>query len=50
VPLNAVVTKVTKIGSQLVSIGAGARYWAEGPDGGPEGWGARLVFTLLFPR
>ena len=50
VPLNGVVTKVTKIGSQLVSVGAGARYWAEGPDGGPEGWGARLVFTLLFPK
>lgn len=50
VPFNGVVTKVTKIGSQLVSIGAGARYWAEGPDGGPDGWGARLVFTLLFPN
>ena len=50
VPVNGIVTKVTRIGSQLVSIGAGARYWAEGPDGGPEGWGARLVFTLLFPK
>ena len=50
VPLNGVVTKATKIGSQLVSIGAGARYWAEGPDGGAEGSGARLVFTLLFPK
>lgn len=50
VPLNGVVTKVTRIGDQLVSIGAGARYWAESPDGGPEGWGARLVFTLLFPK
>lgn len=50
VPINGVVTKVTKIGNQLVSVGAGARYWAESPDGGPEGWGARLVFTLLFPR
>lgn len=50
VPINGVVTKVTKIGSQLVSIGAGARYWAESSDGGLESWGARLVFTLLFPR
>jgi len=50
VPINGVVTKVTKIGSQLVSIGAGARYLAEAPDSGAEGWGARLVFTLLFPK
>lgn len=50
VPVNGIVTKVTRIGSQLVSIGAGVRYWADGPDGGPEGWGARLVFTLLFPK
>lgn len=50
VPVNGIVSKVTKIGDQLVSIGAGARYWAEGPGGGPEGWGARLVFTLLLPK
>ncbi len=50
VPINGVVTKVTKIGGQLVSIGAGVRYWADGPDNGPEGWGARLLVTLLFPR
>ncbi len=49
-PINGVVTKMTKIGSQLVSVGAGVRYWAEGPDNGPEGWGARLVLTLLFPK
>ena len=50
VPVNGVVSKVTKIGNQLVSVGAGVRYWAESPDSGPEGWGARLVFTLLFPK
>lgn len=50
VPINGVVTKVTKIGGQLVSVGAGVRYWADGPDSGPQGWGARLIFTLLFPR
>jgi len=50
VPLNGIITKVTKIGGQLVSVGAGVRYWAESPDNGPEGWGARLVFTLLFPK
>lgn len=50
VPLNFTVTKVIKIGSQTTSIGGGVRYWAESTDGGPEGLGARLIFTLLFPK
>ena len=50
VPLNLVVTKVTKLGGQMFSFGGGVRYWAQSPDNGPEGWGARLVFTLLFPK
>ncbi|MDZ7582744.1 MAG: transporter [Deltaproteobacteria bacterium] len=50
VPINMVISKVTNIGGQLVSVAGGARYWAESPDNGPEGWGARLVFTLLFPK
>jgi len=50
VPINLTVTKVTKVGDQLISVGGGVRYWADGPDGGPHGWGARLIFTLLFPK
>ena len=50
VPIRAVVSKVTRIGGHLVSIGGGVNYWVESPDGGPEGWGARLTITLLFPR
>jgi len=50
VPVNAVVSKVTRLGDQLVSFGAGARYWADSPDSGPHGWGLRLVLTFLFPR
>ena len=50
VPLNLVVTKVTKVGGQLVSIGGGLRYWADGPENAAEGLGARLVVSLLFPR
>jgi hypothetical protein len=50
VPIILVVTKVTKLGGQMISFGGGVRYWAESPDNGPEGWGARLVFTLLFPK
>jgi hypothetical protein len=49
VPVNLVVAKVTKVGNQLVSLGAGVRYWVDGPESGPHGWGARLVATLLFP-
>ncbi len=49
-PINATATKVTKFGTQLVSIGGGARYWAESTEGGPEGLGVRLLFTLLYPN
>ncbi len=50
VPVNASVSKVTKIGHQLVSVGGGLRYWADSPESGPSGLGYRLVFTLLFPK
>jgi hypothetical protein len=51
VPFNAVVTKLVKLGGQRISVGAGLRYWADSPDDvGPEGLGARLVITLLFPK
>jgi len=49
-PLNLTATKVTRIGGQLVSVGGGVRYWADGPQNAPQGWGARIVVTLLFPR
>lgn len=50
VPVNLTVSQLLTIGSQPVQIGVGARYWAESPEGGPDGWGARLQFTLLFPK
>ena len=50
VPLSAVVSKVTAIGSQRVSIAGGVRYYANSADNGPDGWGFRVVVTLLFPR
>jgi hypothetical protein len=49
-PLNVLVTKVTKMGGQLVSIGGGVRYWVDSPDSGAHDVGLRLVFTLLFPK
>jgi hypothetical protein len=50
VPINAQVSKLVKFGEQPVSIGGGVRYWAESPDSGPEGFGARLTVTFLFPK
>jgi hypothetical protein len=49
VPINLSVGKVTKLGNQLLSLGAGVRYWVDGPESGPHGWGVRAVATLLFP-
>jgi len=50
VPIYGMVSKVGKIGDQLVSYGAGVSYWAESPDGGPEGWGARFMLTFIFQK
>jgi hypothetical protein len=49
VPVNLVYSKVTKVGSQMLSYAGGVRYFAETPGEGPE-WGLRLVLTLLFPE
>jgi hypothetical protein len=50
VPINLQVSKLVKFGKLPVSIGGGLRYWADSPDNGPEGFGARFVMTFLFPR
>lgn len=50
VPVNLAVSKLLKIESQAVSIGAGLRYWAESPESGPEGFGGRFIVTFLFPE
>jgi hypothetical protein len=50
VPVNAIASKLLNIEGQMVSLGAGVRYWAESPDTGPEGFGARFIVTLLFPE
>lgn len=50
VPVNLLVGQLFKIGPQILQLMAGARYWAESPDDGPEGWGLRIQLTLLFPK
>ena len=49
VPVNAVVSQLFKVGSQPMQAFVGARYYAEGPKGGPE-WGIRAGLVLLFPK
>ena len=50
IPINFTVAQVMRFGNQLVQIGVGVRYWAATTDAGPEDWGFRLQFTLLYPR
>jgi hypothetical protein len=50
VPINFTVSKLVKIDKQPISLTAGVRYWAESPDNGPDGFGARLAITFLFPK
>lgn len=50
VPINIIVSQLLRVAGQPIQIGAGPRYWIDSPDGGPEGWGARAVFTVLFPK
>ncbi|WOJ92080.1 transporter [Congregibacter variabilis] len=49
-PINLNVAQLLRVGGQMLQVGAGARYWAESPRGGAEGWGLRLNLTLLFPK
>ena len=48
-PFHASYSKVTRFGSQLVSLAGGVRYYVDKPDSGAD-WGVRFTFTLLFPR
>ena len=48
-PLNLSMTKVTKWGSQMVSVFGGVRVFLDKPAGGPD-WGLRGGITLLFPK
>jgi hypothetical protein len=50
VPINFMVGQVVKLGKQPVQFQVGARYWADTPDYGPEGWGARFAMTFMFPK
>jgi hypothetical protein len=49
-PINLQASQLLRIGNQLVQIGGGLRYWLQTPDAGPDGWGLRINFTLLYPK
>lgn len=51
VPINFMVSKLLKVGTQLISVQGGVRYWAVSDDNNsPEGWGARFALTFIFPK
>jgi hypothetical protein len=50
VPVIVQAGQLIKLGPQIMQIALAAKYWADAPDGGPEGWGLRLQVTLLFPK
>ena len=50
VPVNAAVSKLVKIGPLPVSLQAGAGYWVDSPDAGPEGFRFRLQANFVLPK
>jgi hypothetical protein len=50
VPINFMVSKLTRISEQMLSVQGGVRYWAKSTDTGPEGWGLRFALTLIVPK
>ena len=49
VPLNVQYSKVSKLGSQMISYQGGVRAYLDTPRGGPD-WGLRFTVTLLYPK
>ena len=49
-PINVFVSQMLKLGKMPVQVGAGVRYWAVSPLGGPQDWALRLQLTFLFPK
>ena len=50
IPVGFFVAQVFSVGGHTMQLQGGPRYYAESPDSGPEGWGARVNFVLLFPK
>jgi hypothetical protein len=50
VPVGFFVSKVVRLGKQMISLQGGPRYYVESTPSGPEGWALRANVTLLFPK
>ncbi|MBP1599819.1 MAG: hypothetical protein H6Q05_5196 [Acidobacteria bacterium] len=50
VPVIPIVGQLFKIGPQILQLAVAGKYWAESPDNGPNGWGARVQLTFVFPK
>jgi hypothetical protein len=50
IPVNLTLSQLLLVGKLPIQVGAGVRYWAASPDSGPEGFGATLKLTFLFPK
>lgn len=50
VPVNLTVNQLLKVGSRLIQLGGGIRYWVDSPNGGPQDLAGRVQLTFLFPR
>jgi hypothetical protein len=49
VPINLTVSRIRRLGRNLVSVGVGGRYFVSTPENGPE-WGVRVFVTFLFRK
>lgn len=49
-PLGAFAGKVTNIGTQIVQLQAGIRYYIDDTNSGPEGFGLRFNVVMLLPK
>lgn len=50
VPVNVAASKLVFIGKLPVSLQAGAGYWLESPESGPEGFRFRLQANFVLPK
>lgn len=49
VPIHLVVRQLFAFGDRRITVGLGGRYYADGPDDGPE-WGLRLSVIIVLPN
>jgi hypothetical protein len=49
-PINMAVSRLFTLGDTRLRLQGGLRYWAEGSEFDPKGWGARISFLFVFPK